>query len=106
MKLKDYIKQKMADPAFAKAYAELEPEFQIARQVIALRLQQGLTQAQLAHKVGTKEESISRLESAITPLSLSLVQKVAEALGAKVEIHLRPTKSQQSESPLSFLTAE
>ena len=44
MKLKDYINQKMADPAFAEAYAALEPEFQIARQVIALRLQQGLTQ--------------------------------------------------------------
>jgi DNA-binding XRE family transcriptional regulator len=80
MKLKDYINQKMADPAFAKAYTELEPEFQIAQQVIALRLQRGLTQAQLARRVGTKPSSISRLESAVAPLSLLLLQKVAEAL--------------------------
>ena len=93
MKLKDYINQKMADPAFAEAYAALEPEFQIAQQVIALRLQQGLTQEQLAQKVGTKPSRISRLESAVAPPSLSLVQKVASALGAQVQIQLRSIKS-------------
>lgn len=106
MKLNDYIRKKMADPAFAKAYAELEPEFQIAQQVIALRLQRGLTQAQLARKVGTKPSSISRLESAVAPLSLLLVRQVAEALGAQVEIHLRPTQFQPSKSSLSSLTTE
>ena len=48
MKLQQDIAERMRDPAFAAAYEALEPEFQVARQVIALRLQRGLTQKELA----------------------------------------------------------
>lgn len=95
------MEKKIADPAFAQAYAELEPEFQIARQVIALRLKQGLTQEQLARKMGTKPSLISRLESATALPSLALVRKVAEALGAQVEIRLLPTKAGQQGEKVS-----
>jgi len=106
MRLKDYVEKKMTDPAFAQAYAELEPEFQIARQVIALRLQQGLTQEQLARKMGTNRSSISRLESAAARPSLGLVRRVAEALGAQVEIRLLPAEAGRQRPQASLPAAD
>jgi transcriptional regulator with XRE-family HTH domain len=90
MKLQEDIAERMRDPAFAVAYEALEPEFQVARQVIALRLQRGLTQKELAEQVGTKQSGISRLESMGQLPSLSFLKRVAEALNAHLEIHLVP----------------
>ena len=84
----DYLAERLRDPAFAAAYRELEPEFQVAREVIRLRLERGLTQEQLAERVGTRQSGISRLENASGKPSLGFLQKVAEALGAKIEIRL------------------
>lgn len=90
MKLQEDIAERMRDPAFATAYEALEPEFQVARQVIALRLQRGLTQKELAKQVGTKQSGISRLESMAQLPSLSFLKRVAEALNAHLEIRLVP----------------
>jgi len=80
----------MRDPAFAAAVQELAPEFQAAREVIRLRLAQGLTQKELAERVGTQQASISRLERATYKPNLGFLQRVAEALNARVEIRLVP----------------
>lgn len=53
-RFEDWEAKKMADEAFAAAAAELEPGYQVAR----LRIQRGLTQTQLAEKVGTRQPSI------------------------------------------------
>jgi transcriptional regulator with XRE-family HTH domain len=60
----------------------LEPGYQIAR----LRIQRGLTQAQLAEMVGTRQASIARFENGNSTPSLSFLRRIAEALNAKVEI--------------------
>jgi hypothetical protein len=49
----EYHEEQMRDPTFAGAYRALEPEFQVARQVIRLRLERGLSQDELAKKAGT-----------------------------------------------------
>jgi transcriptional regulator with XRE-family HTH domain len=76
----------MQDPAFAEAFHEMEPEFQAAREVIRLRLDQGLTQKELAERIGTQQASISRLEQAAYKPNVAFLQRVAEALDARVEI--------------------
>jgi transcriptional regulator with XRE-family HTH domain len=78
----------MQDPAFAGAFHEMEPEFQAAWEVIRLRLDQGLTQKELAEWVGTQPASISRLERAAHKPNVAFLQRVAEALGARIEIRL------------------
>jgi len=45
----------MQDAEFARIHEELEPEYQVARQVIALRLGHNLTQEQLTEYVGTND---------------------------------------------------
>ena len=96
IKWQDYLAEKLQDQAFAKVYYELEPEFQVAQEVIRLRLKHGWTQKELAERVGTKQSGISRLENASIKPSLAFVQKVAAALGANVEIHLVPRDSEQT----------
>ena len=68
----------------------MEKEFFLAKEVIQLRKEQNLTQAELARKVGTSQPAIARLESGeYRNLSLAFVRKVAKALQAIPEIHLR-----------------
>ncbi len=76
-------------PAFKAIYhAELE-NLRIAHRLAELREKQGLTQAQLARKVGTTQAGISRLENPnYHNYSLVTLEKIALALGAKVTVKL------------------
>jgi transcriptional regulator with XRE-family HTH domain len=82
----DWLAEKQKDPEFEQADKEIEPGYQIAR----LRIQRGLTQAQLAEMVGTKQPSIARLEAGDRLPSLSFLEKVATALGARLQISIVP----------------
>ena len=78
----DWEAEKLQDGEFAAAAAELEPGYQIAR----LRIKEGLTQAQLAEKVGTRQPSIARLENGSTQPTLSSLKKIGKALKARVVV--------------------
>jgi predicted transcriptional regulator len=73
-----------------KEYDALEREFALAKEIIELRRRHNLTQKQLAERIGTSQPAIARLESgSYENLSLSFLRRVAEALGAIPEIHLK-----------------
>jgi ribosome-binding protein aMBF1 (putative translation factor) len=76
------------DPELKKAYDALELEFSIIEQVIRKRLDKGLSQKQLAEKIGTKQSAIARLESGNSNPSVAFLEKVAKALGGKLQISL------------------
>jgi transcriptional regulator with XRE-family HTH domain len=78
------------DPEFVRAYEELRPEFEVAEQVIKLRLKQKMTQAELAKRSGTKQSGIARLERGRGAKQLSFIERVADSLNASVHIHLKP----------------
>ena len=86
---KHFKERMLRDKAVKKAYDELGPEFALAELMIKRRLEKGLTQAQLAKRLGTKQSAVSRLESGTYNPTLSVLRKVANALGAKVEISIR-----------------
>ncbi len=86
IEFREWLEKQKEDPEFREAYEELEPAYQIAR----LRILQGLTQEQLAQKMGTAQSSIARLESGRRDISLPVLRKAAEALGADLTICLRP----------------
>lgn len=81
-------KQLKEDSELKRYYSELEPEFAVIRAMIRKRNAKGLTQAQLAHKIGTKQSAVARLESGTYNPSLSMLQKVANALDAKLKISI------------------
>lgn len=86
----DILERELKDPEFKKEYDALEDEFTLAREVILMRKDKNLTQKDLAKLAGTSQPAIARLESgSYKNLSLSFINKVAKALGAKPEIHLK-----------------
>ena len=90
--MKDFIevkKQLLRDKEFRKEYEKLGSEFDLVRMIIKKRLEKGLTQKELARKIGTKQSAISRLESGSYNPSLSILRKVADALDENIEISIR-----------------
>jgi len=63
-----------------------DPEFQIARQIIGARIKNKMSQADLAKKAKTGQAVISRLEGMNAKPSISLLSRVAQALGTKIQI--------------------
>ncbi len=86
---KQYKTKLLADKEIKKAYEKLGPEFNLITMVIKKRTERGLTQKELARKIGTKQSAISRLESGNYNPSLVFLQKIAKALNThlKVEIY-------------------
>ncbi len=84
----DFKKELLSDPEVNLAYKELGPEYDIIRQVIKARVEQNLTQAQLAQKIGTRQSNISRLEHGNYNPSLSFLKKLALGLGKELQINI------------------
>lgn len=87
----DYVRRRMAkDPELATGVrAELD-KLRLARQVKALREARRLSQADLAAKVGTKQPAIARIESGRGIPRLDFLQRIADALGARLDVKLAP----------------
>ena len=89
MKSFEAFKKKMLkDPAVKAEYDRLEPEFALARELIAARLKAGLTQAQVARRMRTSQSAVARMESANGLPSTSSLVKYARAVGRRIEIRL------------------
>ncbi len=83
---KDLRRELLQDTEFKKAYEELEPEFQTARAIIALRAAKSLTQGEMAARAAIHRPMLSRLEGAKDLPTLPTLYKLAAAIGAKMEI--------------------
>lgn len=89
-RFEDFLAQQLKNPAVKKEYDVLHEEFELAKEVIELRIKNNLTQKQLAQQIGTSQPAIARLESGnYRNLTLSFLRRLAAALGAVPEIHLR-----------------
>jgi transcriptional regulator with XRE-family HTH domain len=74
------------------AYDAMEPEFTLLRELLRARQKAGLSQSEIAEKMGTKAPAVTRLESSLTSgkhsPSISTLKKYAEALGCHLEIKI------------------
>ena len=86
--MEEYRRQLMRDPGVAAAQRRLQPKLDLGRQILHLRLERGWTQKELAERAGTKQANISRLENARLNPSVEMLQRVADALGAGLEVSL------------------
>jgi len=85
-----YIKsRKKTDSDFARGFDEGYRDFKIGVILRQAREEAGLTQEELADRVGTQKTAISRIENHAEDIKLSTIQKVAKALGKSLEISLR-----------------
>jgi len=85
----DVIKAELlADPEVQREYDALAPEFEFSAELLRARLRAGLSQAELATRMGTSQSAIARLESGQTLPSTKTLLRFAEATGSKIELRL------------------
>ena len=83
----EHLKDKLLqDEQFKEEYERLRPRYELISLIIKTRLEQNLTQEELAKRIGTKKSNISRLESGNYNPSLDFIIKVAEAFGKTVRL--------------------
>jgi ribosome-binding protein aMBF1 (putative translation factor) len=89
-RISDMHKKWMKEPKYRKAYEALEEELVLASAVMDVRNRAGLTQAQLARKMGTTQPVVARLESGRTRPSMRTLDRLAEATGSRLRISFVP----------------
>ncbi len=87
--LQEHIKEQLKNPEFAKEYKALEEEYEVVRQIIQARILAGLTQKELAEKIGTRQSNVSRIENGNSNPSIATLKRIAEATGTKLHIAFR-----------------
>lgn len=85
----DFEKELFKQPGFKEAVEETRLEYEIAHALIEARLKKGLTQAEIARRMHTKQSVISRAENARTVPSLSFLKRLAKVLGASLQIQFK-----------------
>src|SRR5580692_10116766 len=86
-----YLEEQLKDPVFAERFERAGEAWDVAIQLVALREKAGLSQKDLARKLHTSQQNISRLESpSYEGHSLSMLRRVADVLGATVRVAIEP----------------
>jgi DNA-binding XRE family transcriptional regulator len=88
--LKDVKAELLANPAVRQAYDAQAPEFELARELIAARMKAGLTQGDVAARMGTTQSVVARIESGRGTPSMRTVQRFASAVGARAVVRMEP----------------
>jgi ribosome-binding protein aMBF1 (putative translation factor) len=84
------------EPAFRRAYDALEDEFALAAALIDARAQAGLSQQDLAARMKTSQQAVSRLEGGQANPSLNTLRSFARATGTRLKISFEPAKRRRS----------
>ncbi len=84
----ELLNEQLKDENFAKAWEDTELEYQIKKMLINARLEQNLTQKELAEKSGIRQSNISRIEKGVCTPTLGTLKELARGLGKKLKIEM------------------
>lgn len=87
-------KRMMADPEFKKEYDALEDEFALIAAMIDARSRAGLTQAQVAERMGVKQPVVAKLEGGKSNVSIGTLRRYAKATGCTVKVEFVSTEGE------------
>ena len=88
-KISNLHKKWSKESAYKAAYESLKAEFQLAEQLIEARIKSGLSQEELAQKMGTSQSTIARLESGTSMPSMRTLTRFAEATSCEMQIQFK-----------------
>ncbi|MBI3398725.1 MAG: helix-turn-helix transcriptional regulator [Deltaproteobacteria bacterium] len=87
--LKNYISErKKRDKKFAEGFDEGYEQFKVGVMLRQARESAGLTQDELARRLKTKKTAISRIENHADDIKLSTLERVAAALGKRLQVSI------------------
>ena len=85
---RDYLDENLNYPAFRAEWEEQAPERAVMREIAFERERAGLTQKELAERIGMRQGNLSRLENGNGNPSIDTLAKIARGLGKRLEIRL------------------
>ena len=92
-RLRELHNRWLENAEYRDEFERLDPEFQLARAVIAARTRAGLTQVQLAERMRTTQSVIARLESGRVRPSTATLERIARATGTRLKITFEPASA-------------
>src|SRR3954471_22399015 len=97
---KALVKKMLKQPDVKAEYDAQAEEFALLDELLRARRKAGLTQAEVAARMGTKTPAVARLEagggSRRHSPSVATLRKYARAVGCRVEIRLKPSEPDES----------
>ena len=79
-----YLEKSLKNPELKRVYDSLSLEYELIDALIEQRIKLGITQKQLAKKIGTKQSAVSRFERGGSNPRLTFLKKLANALNVKL----------------------
>ena len=102
---KKLVKKMLEKPAVKAEYDAQAEEFALLDELLEARKQAGLTQAEVAERMGTKTPAVARLEAGGGSMrhspTVSTLRKYAQAVGCRLEIRLRPSRGREKSKSVS-----
>ena len=86
----ELLQEQLKDPDFKKEWDDIQPEMDVIRAMIDARIEQNITQKELAARTGIDQADISKLENGTRNPSLKLLKKLASGLGMQLKIEFVP----------------
>lgn len=90
----ELLQEQLKNPEFKKEWDDIQPEMDVIRAMIDARIEQNLTQKELAARTGINQADISKLENGTKNPSLKLLKKLANGLGMQLKIEFVPMQPQ------------
>lgn len=90
--VEESFKKWLKDPQYRRAYHALEEEFALAAALMDARGQAGLSQEDVAARMKTSQQTVSRLEGGRANPSVSTLRRYAKATGTRLNISFEPVK--------------
>lgn len=92
MSIQNLKNKALENPKVKKEYDKLEAEFELIDTLLFMRKKSGLTQDEIAKKMGTQKSNISRLEKGSSNPSWKTLQNYAHACGFEIHMEVHETK--------------
>jgi ribosome-binding protein aMBF1 (putative translation factor) len=83
--------RRMAEPGAADAYDAARLAYELGQRVRELRVQQGLSQTELARRAGMTQPAVARFEAGGTVPTLPVLERLARSLGVELTVQLAPS---------------
>jgi len=91
---RERLREDLKDPKFRRYFEQEKRALALAMKMAEVREKAALTQKELARRVGSSQQTVSRLESGeYERYSLKTLQKIADATGHTLKIDFKPRKN-------------
>ena len=86
---KKHLERQLEKPEFAVEWERQRPEREYIKTIIAARMEQNLTQKELAERAGIRQSNISRIENGNCSPTIATLQQIADGVGKTLHIEFR-----------------